>query len=201
MVGLATLILLGSADDRGCFMAVACQGRWTRGSGCRFPLTSYSGIERQPSFSPDSSQVAFSWDGDKQDNFDIYVKVIGPGAPLRLTTHASPDFSPAWSPDGRQIAFLRALPERQGCAAVDSGAGRSREKTGRDSVHSTTSKTILRCPAWLGRRTASGSLSQFGSRLRSPMRVFLLSVDTGERRQVNQAAAEFGRRRLACVFA
>ena len=70
------------------------------------PLTSYSGMERQPSFSLDGSQIAFSWDGEKQDNFDIYVKVIGPGAPLRLTTHAGPDFSPAWSPDGRQIAFL-----------------------------------------------------------------------------------------------
>jgi hypothetical protein len=35
------------------------------------PLTSYPGFERQPSFSPDGNQVAFSWDGEKQDNFDI----------------------------------------------------------------------------------------------------------------------------------
>src|SRR5262249_10284515 len=41
------------------------------------PLTSYPGSESYPSFSPDGSQVAFSWDGEKQDNFDIYVKVIG----------------------------------------------------------------------------------------------------------------------------
>ena len=31
------------------------------------PLTSYPGEERQPSFSPDGNQVAFSWNGDKQD--------------------------------------------------------------------------------------------------------------------------------------
>ena len=41
------------------------------------PLTSYVGLERSPSFSPDGNQVAFSWNGEKQDNFDIYVKLIG----------------------------------------------------------------------------------------------------------------------------
>ena len=87
-------------------------------------------MERQPSFSPDSSQVAFSWDGDKQDNFDIYVKVIGPGAPLRLTTHASPDFSPAWSPDGRQIAFLRALPNGKAALLLIPALGGPERETG-----------------------------------------------------------------------
>ena len=37
-------------------------------------LTSYPGSELQPCFSPDGSQVAFSWDGEKGNNFDIYVK-------------------------------------------------------------------------------------------------------------------------------
>ncbi len=76
------------------------------------PLTSYPGDETDPSFSPDGSQVVFSWDGEKQDNYDIYVKVVGPGAPLRLTTDAGVDFSPKWSPDGRTIAFARASADR-----------------------------------------------------------------------------------------
>jgi Tol biopolymer transport system component len=71
------------------------------------PLTSYSGNESWPSFSPDGTQVAFTWDGEKHDNIDIYVKLIGTEQPLRLTTDPAPDFQPAWSPDGRQIAFLR----------------------------------------------------------------------------------------------
>ena len=73
------------------------------------PLTSYPGSELQPSFSPDGSQVVFSWNGEKQDNYDLYVKVVGPGAPLRLTTDAGVDFSPKWSPDGRTIAFARGF--------------------------------------------------------------------------------------------
>ena len=73
------------------------------------PLTTYPGHERYPTFSPDGNQVAFSWNGERQDNFDIYVKLIGAGSPLRLTTHRAEDSGPAWSPDGRWIAFLRDL--------------------------------------------------------------------------------------------
>jgi dipeptidyl aminopeptidase/acylaminoacyl peptidase len=58
--------------------------------------------------------VAFAWNGEKQDNFDIYVKMIGTnGPPLRLTTDAAQDYGPAWSPDGRFIAFLRDLPSKK----------------------------------------------------------------------------------------
>jgi serine/threonine protein kinase len=75
------------------------------------PLTSYVGQEREPSLSPDGNRVAFSWDGPNQDNFDIYVKGIGPGEPLRLTEDPARDYSPSWSPDSRYIAFLRARPD------------------------------------------------------------------------------------------
>src|SRR5262249_24448850 len=72
------------------------------------PLTTMAGFERQPAFSPDGNQVAYVWNGEKQDSQDIYVQVIGSGLPLRLTTDPAPDYYPAWSPDGRQIAFSRA---------------------------------------------------------------------------------------------
>lgn len=74
------------------------------------PLTSYPGNEDGPSFSPDGTQVAFAWNGEKQDNWDIYVKQIGVEPPYRLTNDPAIDYSPAWSPDGRLIAFLRDLP-------------------------------------------------------------------------------------------
>jgi serine/threonine protein kinase len=71
------------------------------------PVTSYLGDEREPSLSPDGNQVAFSWNGEKGDNRDIYVKQIGGQTPLRLTQDPAEDNYPAWSPDGSQIAFLR----------------------------------------------------------------------------------------------
>ncbi len=73
------------------------------------PLTSYAGEEYWPTLSPDGTQVAFAWNGEKQDKFDIYVKQIGVEPPFRLTSDAAMDYSPAWSPDGGFIAFLREL--------------------------------------------------------------------------------------------
>ena len=70
-------------------------------------LTSYTGQARQPAFSPDGRQIAFAWNGEAQDNHDIYVKFLDTGEPLRLTTHPGVDGWPAWSPDGRTIAFSR----------------------------------------------------------------------------------------------
>jgi eukaryotic-like serine/threonine-protein kinase len=77
------------------------------------PLTSYAGDEDQPTLSPDGTQVAFSWDGEKQDKSDIYVKQIGVEPPFRLTNDPAINYSPAWSPDGGFIAFLRELSHDQ----------------------------------------------------------------------------------------
>jgi len=70
-------------------------------------LTSFIGVESHPSFSPDGNQVAFAWNGKGEDNYDIYVKLIGTESISRLTTDPKADYRPSWSPDGSRIAFQR----------------------------------------------------------------------------------------------
>jgi serine/threonine protein kinase len=73
------------------------------------PLTTMSGEENNPSFSPDGEQVAFSADAEsegKQD-FDIYIKLVGSTEVRRLTSDPATEEWPAWSPDAKQVAFLR----------------------------------------------------------------------------------------------
>ena len=87
--------------------------------------TNYSGRQADPALSPDGSQLAFSWDGEKGGNVDIYVKLIGQSEALRLTTDPAPDRWPVWSPDGKRIAF------RRGDAVYTMSAlGGSEHKTG-----------------------------------------------------------------------
>ena len=56
--------------------------------------------------------MAFAWDGPNGGNYDLYVKLAGPGEPIRLTDDPGRDISPAWSPDGRWIAFRQVRPAK-----------------------------------------------------------------------------------------
>ena len=74
------------------------------------PFTDYPGFENCPTFSPDGSQIAFTWTGDPaagSKGADLYVKAINNEKLLRLTQHPSAFICAAWSPDGTQIAFIR----------------------------------------------------------------------------------------------
>ncbi len=147
------------------------------------PLTSYPGYEGAASFSPDGNQVAFPWTGGNTDNFDVYVKVVGPGPPLRLTTHPDLDASAAWSPDGRSIAFLRGRPEageKMGLYLISPLGGTERK------LGETRAPLTYRLGACLAWSPDSRWLAVCDWAEDSPGRlsVFLLSVDSGERRRL-----------------
>ena len=143
------------------------------------PLTTYPGIERSPSFSPDGNQVAFSWNGDNQDNFDIYVKVIGSDPPHRLTSHAAPDSDPTWSPDGRWIAFLRALDGKGEVLLMPAVGGTERKIAETQGIEwDPNARSLAWSPdsRWLA---VTDRLSPA-----DPSALFLVSVQSGERRQL-----------------
>jgi Tol biopolymer transport system component/tRNA A-37 threonylcarbamoyl transferase component Bud32 len=72
------------------------------------PLTTYPGDERDPTFSADGSQVAFSWSRAGEPP-NLWLKLVGPTDPIRLTTSATERHIMAqWSPDGQWIAFMAA---------------------------------------------------------------------------------------------
>src|SRR6516225_7220908 len=78
---------------------------WTvarRGGDAR-RLTGGLGLESQPIFSPDGSQVAFA--GEYEGNLDVYVIPAAGGEPRRLTYHPSADIPVGWSPDGKAVLF------------------------------------------------------------------------------------------------
>lgn len=80
------------------------------------PLTSYPGFESHPALSPDGERIAFVWNGEDRRNDDVYVRSVDGGALTRVTDNPAPERFPVWSPDGRSLAFLR--PNAEGAALV-----------------------------------------------------------------------------------
>ena len=96
------------------------------------PLTTSPGWEHRPSFSPDGTQVAYTWceEGtwELRGNCDILVRAIGSQTSVTLTDYPWVDTCPAWSPDGRLIAFLRIPPDGMATyRLVPASSGRERE--------------------------------------------------------------------------
>lgn len=149
------------------------------------PLTTYSGRQTTPAFSPDGKQVAFAWNGETGDKFDIYVKLVGAGAPLRLTSDPAYEDSPAWSPDGRYIAFYRRLPQHDEIWTIPALGGAERK------IGESASATFW----W---RSGQLSWSPDGASLavpdkettHGPYGIFLLSVETGIKRKLLLASNE-----------
>ena len=101
------------------------------------PLTGSSGgSEYGPAFSPDGNMIAFTWNGPKGDNDDIYIKLIGSEPPRRLTVDPASDFHPVWSPDGRFIAFDRFKSVEEEATFLISRFGGPEQKLYSPRVHS-----------------------------------------------------------------
>jgi Tol biopolymer transport system component/DNA-binding winged helix-turn-helix (wHTH) protein len=140
------------------------------------PITSYSGNEDQGAFSPDGNQMAFVWNGENEDNSDIYIKLIGAETPLRLTTHPAPDTNPTWSHDGRHIAFLRQSSENGGFFLIPSLGGPERKLADAFPYRSVLIGNTLNFSPDGKILAAPDKVSQ-----EEPFSIFSISIDTGEK--------------------
>ncbi len=77
-----------------------------KAGGTAMRLTSSTGEEAWPRFSPDGKTIAFSatYDG----NMDVYTMPVTGGVPTRLTWHSMPDRVVDWHPDGTKILIASA---------------------------------------------------------------------------------------------
>jgi Tol biopolymer transport system component len=157
------------------------------------PLTTSPGLQFEPSLSPDGNEIVFAWDGEKGDNFDIYRKLIGPGAPLRLTTGPEPERSPAWSPDGKWIAFARLVDTRKFEVIVIPALGGPERKLAEVSGAFPNSLNPFGVLAW----SPDGSWLAVAGASQPPGRgIALLALQSGEWRQLtteNDFAPAFSR--------
>jgi len=66
-------------------------------------LTTGTGVETYPSFSPDGTMIAFT--GEYDGNPDVYVIPATGGVPRRLTYHPGTVAVVGWTPDGTSVLF------------------------------------------------------------------------------------------------
>ena len=91
-------------------------------------ITAAVGVEAYPTWSPDSSRIAYTALAGG-DNWDIWVSQVSGGPPVNLTAdHDGADMHPSWSTDGAQIAFSSSR-EGGGCFVMPALGGRARKVT------------------------------------------------------------------------
>jgi Tol biopolymer transport system component len=152
------------------------------------PLTSYPGREQHPTFSPDGSRVAFAWNGESQDNFDIYAKEIDSDNRQRLTTDPAPDGNPAWSPDGRFIAFLRFEPgEHKSKVVIVPSIGGPERIVGESAA---SLNFVNMTPAWTPDSKHLVAVDRSSSD--EAVALFLLSIDTGKTSRLTSPGGAWG---------
>ena len=163
------------------------------------PFSSYPGRQISPAFSPDGKQVAFAWDGEQGGNFDIYVKLVDAGPPLRLTSSPANEWAPAWSPDARYIAFCR---DKYAGTTPASPLSPYAQWYGTipDHIEIWMIPALGGAERKLGESTGCGlSWSPDGKYLalvdksgpREPSSIFWLSIETGDKRKLTSPPTEY----------
>lgn len=150
------------------------------------PLTSYSGLERDPRISPDGTRIAFSWTGENSnsdiENWDIYVKLVNEENALRITDDPAGERNPVWSPDGSKIAFIKYIDGDCNIFTVSALGGPSQK------LAPCTLNTLSDL-SW----SPDGEWLAFSDRDKpeDPHSIFLLSPETLEKKKITTPPSDF----------
>lgn len=141
--------------------------------GARVQLTSGTGINTDPAWSPDGARIAFASNTD--GNYDIYVMDADGSNVVQLTTDgAGPPVVnnryPSWSPDGTSIAYSSNRLERnEEIYVLDVNAPLD------PAVRLTDHPAIDRWPAW----SPGGSRIAFASNRGGTFNIFTMNAVDG----------------------
>ncbi|HEX3891489.1 MAG TPA: amidohydrolase family protein [Terracidiphilus sp.] len=69
-------------------------------------ITTGRGDDREPAFSPDGKEIAFSSDRAFDGSYDIWSVELATGSLKQWTSGADDEYEPSWSPDGKELAFV-----------------------------------------------------------------------------------------------
>ncbi|MFN0104960.1 MAG: protein kinase domain-containing protein [Bryobacteraceae bacterium] len=144
------------------------------------PLPGEGRVVKWPSFSPDGNQFVYAGEGDVANSLNLFVRFVGGGSSLQLTSGDVQDISSVWSPDGNKIAFLRRTSNTDATLLLISPLGGPPRKVVDLRIVDFAVLNIWNFLSWTP--DSEHLIVSEKSGPSSPVRLLIVSVDSGEKR-------------------
>jgi transcriptional activator of cad operon len=151
-----------------------------------FVLMDDDGSYKDLSYSHDGKYLLFSFKGQKDDYYQLYVFHVETAKKYRLTDSGANKYSGVWSPDSKQLAFVEYSPAKY-CSIIMADFA---------SDQITKTKSVLNCSYKSGVSVTSVSWGSIGDRLYytdsesaiDPYRVYEYHIKTGKNIQLSNVS-------------
>jgi Tol biopolymer transport system component len=123
-------------------------------------LTSDAGLTGPPAMSRDGKLVVYSSDRGLEGDWDLYIKQVAGGQPIRLTSGGADNAQPDFSPDGSKIVFRS---DRDGGGIYEMPAfGGDVRLLARDGLNPKFSADGSQVAYWVGNGNVAGTIPGVG---------------------------------------